>query len=148
MAERTPWDERRIGMAVVGHGNDWDAGGPNVYLSSWWFHEHWGRLFEIVDVREGRAPGEHTLALLRRRPVTLTKAEVEAAAPGDEREVAALQTQVALLRRDVRLLRERRRAELARLETSLSWRLTAPLRKAAAAARSARAPLARRAGRG
>ena len=102
--EATPWDEDRIGMAVVGHGEPWDAGGPVTYISGWWLEEHWGRLFEVVDVQEGQAPGEHTLVLLRKRSVDLSREEVEAG--HDEREEAALRTQVQLLRRDIDRLRE------------------------------------------
>jgi hypothetical protein len=103
--EPTPWEEDRIGMAVVGHGEHWDAGGPVTYISRWWLEEHWGRLFDVVDVRDGEAPGEHTLALLRKRPVTLGREELEEAR--DERELRALRTQVELLRRDVERLRQR-----------------------------------------
>ena len=103
--EPTPWEEDRIGMAVVGHGEHWDAGGPVTYISRWWLEEHWGRLFDVVEVRDGEAPGEHTLALLRKRPVTLGREELEEAR--DERELRALRTQVELLRRDVERLRQR-----------------------------------------
>ena len=102
--EDAPWREDEIGMAVVGHGEHWDAGGPVTYISRWWLEEHWGRLFDIVEVREGEAPGEHTVVLLRKRPASLSPEELEAAE--DEREIAALRTQVELLRRDVDRLRE------------------------------------------
>jgi SAM-dependent methyltransferase len=102
--EDAPWDEDGIGMAVVGHGEPWDAGGPVTYISRWWLDDHWGRLFEVVDVREGEAPGEHTLVLLRKRSVDIGRGELEAAR--DEREVGALRTQIELLRRDVDRLRE------------------------------------------
>ena len=103
--EGVPWDEDTIGMAVVGHGEPWDAGGPVTYMSRWWLEDHWGRLFDVVDVREGEAPGEHTVVLLRKRSVNLGRDELEAAR--DEREVAALRTQVELLRRDIDRLREK-----------------------------------------
>ena len=103
--EPTPWDEDRIGMAVVGHGEPWDAGGPVTYISRWWLEEHWGRLFDVVDVRDGEAPGEHTLVLLQKRPVSISREALEVA--DDAREVVALRTQVELLRRDVDQLRAR-----------------------------------------
>ena len=104
--EPTPWEEDRIGMAVVGHAEPWDAGGPITYISRWWLEEHWGRLFDVVDVRDGEAPGEHSVVVLRKRPVPLTMAELEEAGL-DAREIAALRTQVDLLRRDVERLRAR-----------------------------------------
>ena len=104
--EPTPWEEDRIGMAVVGHAEPWDAGGPITYISRWWLEEHWGRLFDVVDVRDGEAPGEHSVVVLRKRPVPLTRAELEEAGL-DAREIAALRTQVDLLRRDVQRLRGR-----------------------------------------
>ncbi len=118
--EPTPWAEDEIGMVVVGHGEHWDAGGPVTYISRWWLEDHWGRLFEIVDVRDGEAPGEHTLVLLRKRPVALRLAELEAAR--DDRELPALRTQVELLRRDVGRLREPARRGPGRLRRLLGRR--------------------------
>jgi SAM-dependent methyltransferase len=49
------WDEDSIGMTVLNHGQDWELGGPTVFHSPWWLREHWGRAFEIVEMRTGVA---------------------------------------------------------------------------------------------
>lgn len=133
--EPGPWEEDRVGMAVVGHAEPWDLGGPVVYLSHWWLDEHWGRLFEVVDMKQGREPGEHTLVLLRKRPVRLTKEELERFDPADQREVAALQLQVELLRRDIERLRARPVPSLAR---RAAWKLRGLLRQRRGSRRAAR----------
>ena len=88
------WNEDSIGMLIMNPGQSWDDGGPMVMHSPWWIREHWGRLFEIVDLREEafitRKPGTgHGLATMRKRDVDLTADELEA--PGsDPREYIAL----------------------------------------------------------
>src|SRR6266566_5940336 len=46
-----PWVEDRIGMNVLRPGHSWDLGGPMVLHSPWWIRAHWGRAFDIVDLR-------------------------------------------------------------------------------------------------
>ena len=90
------WDPDRIGMLVLNYGQDWELGGPTVFHSPWWLHEHWGRAFEIVELREGTAPREHGLVLLRRRAgVKVTPALLERIDPREPREIEALRWQVA-----------------------------------------------------
>jgi SAM-dependent methyltransferase len=97
-----PWQPDRIGMTVLDHGQDWERGGPTVFHSPWWLREHWGRAFEIVAMREGSAPREHGLVLLRRRPGPPVAAEalerIDAAA--EPREIDALRHQVLMLQRE------------------------------------------------
>jgi SAM-dependent methyltransferase len=105
------WDPDRIGMTVLNHGQDWELGGPTVFHSPWWLLEHWGRAFEIVQMREGIAPREHGLVLLRRRSgVEVTPALFERIDPGEPREVEALRWQVRLLQREAGVLRAARDA--------------------------------------
>lgn len=105
------WDPDRIGMAVLNHGQDWELGGPTVFHSPWWLREHWGRAFEIVEMREGIAPREHGLVLLRRRSgVAVTPALLERIDPREPREIEALRWQVRLLQREAGLLRAARDA--------------------------------------
>lgn len=106
------WDPDRIGMTVLNHGQDWELGGPTVFHSPWWLREHWGRAFEVAELREGSAPREHGLVLLRARadvevtPELLT--EVDAAR--EPREIDALRWQVHMLQREATALRVARDA--------------------------------------
>jgi SAM-dependent methyltransferase len=105
------WEPDRIGMTVLNHGQDWELGGPTVFHSPWWLREHWGRAFEIVQMREGIAPREHGLVLLRRRSdVEVTPALLERIDPREPREVEALRWQVRLLQREAGVLRAARDA--------------------------------------
>jgi SAM-dependent methyltransferase len=98
------WDEDRIGMNVLHYGQSWDLGGPTVFHSPWWLREHWGRAFEIVSLRDGRARGDHGIVLLRRKPGTVTAEELDE--PSDDpREVGALRFQVRQLFDEVGPLR-------------------------------------------
>jgi SAM-dependent methyltransferase len=106
------WDPDRIGMTVLNHGQDWELGGPTVFHSPWWLREHWGRAFEIVEMREGIAPREHGLVLLRRRAgVEVTPALLEHVdAAREPREIDALRWQVRMLQREGAALRAARDA--------------------------------------
>ena len=109
------WEPDRIGMTVLDHGQDWELGGPTVFHSPWWLREHWGRAFEIVQMREGSAPREHGLVLLCRRPgVDVTPELLEridaAREPREPRELAALRKQVLLLQGESSRLRAQRDA--------------------------------------
>lgn len=125
-----PWDENRIGMNVLRRDQGWEAGGPMVLMSDWWVREHWGRAFTI-EATEPQMHGQ-TWVLLRKRDVALT---VEAlAAPGaDPREYAALRHNLRQVERDRELALSQLRQ---RYETSLSWRLTRPLRQVSALLRA------------
>jgi len=106
------WSEDEIGMNVLRRGQDWAGGGPTVFLSHWWIREHWGRAFEIVEIREGRGAdgslvrGAHDLVIARPRPGELTVAELERIDPGEPRELAALQRNIAQLHADDFWLRD------------------------------------------
>jgi SAM-dependent methyltransferase len=105
------WEPDEIGMTVLDHGQDWELGGPTVFHSPWWLREHWGRAFEIVELREGTAPREHGLVLLRRRSdVAVTPALLERIDPGEPREIDALRRHVHLLHAESSRLRAQRDA--------------------------------------
>jgi len=98
-------------------------------MSDWWVREHWGRLFEII----GTEPqiDNMTWVLLRKRDVELTIEDV--ARPSDDpREYLAVRHNLHQVQRE--LDEEKRRFEAGleeqrrNYESSLSWRLTRPLR--------------------
>jgi SAM-dependent methyltransferase len=109
------WDESQVGMAVYESGQGWELGGPMVLHSPWWVREHWGRLFEVVDVRARgffddsgqRAQDDHGVAVLKKRsgPTSLTVPDLERANPSEPREASALQHDVLRLRAEVASLR-------------------------------------------
>lgn len=106
------WDPDRVGMTVLNHGQDWELGGPTVFHSPWWLREHWGRAFEIAELREGSAPREHGLVLLRARSDVAVTPELLASidAAREPREIDALRWQVHLLQREATALRTARDA--------------------------------------
>jgi SAM-dependent methyltransferase len=121
-----PWVEDRIGMNVLRHGQSWDRGGPMVLLSPWWIHEHWGRAFEIVELREtgvvtaGPGHGRQGMVLLRKRPGTFRREDLERIdAASEPREITALQHNIRQLHREPMSLEQAFRA----LEQSRAVRL-------------------------
>ncbi len=116
-----PWDEDRIGMNVLHCGESWDLGGPKVLHSPWWIRSHWGRAFDIVTLtphgfsRDG--PVGQGAALLRKKPVHVTPADLERWDPHEPRELEALRHNLVQLQREVASLRQ-----------SGSWRATRPVR--------------------
>jgi SAM-dependent methyltransferase len=96
-----PWDERRVGMNVLGYGQAWEAGGPMVLHSHWWIEAHWGRAFEILQLKEtGLIDTGQGVVVMRKKDVSLTPADLEALEPGEPREVLALQHSVRQLHRE------------------------------------------------
>ncbi len=120
-----PWDDDKVGMNVLQHTRPWDEGGPVVLMSDWWVRAHWGRAFEILEV----TPQFHnfTWLLMRRRDVELTTEDLERP-EGDPREVAALRHNLRQLQREVEELTDRIGQVRSGYESTLSWRLTRPLR--------------------
>jgi SAM-dependent methyltransferase len=106
------WEEDSIGMNVLRHGQDWEGGGPTVFHSHWWIREHWGRAFEILEIRDGSDPdgtqsrGAHDLVIMRPRAASLTREQLEALDPGEPREIRALQRNIAQLHADDADLRQ------------------------------------------
>jgi SAM-dependent methyltransferase len=139
-AAREPWDEDKVGMSVVQQNPDWDKGGPAVLMSEWWVRAHWGRAFEILEI----APQIHNMswAVMRKRDVAVTTEDIERPSE-DPREFEALKHSLRQAQQNALDLVVRNQAlEQAvrgEYEQSLSWRATAPLRRAMAAARELRA---------
>jgi SAM-dependent methyltransferase len=101
-----PYREDQVGMTVLHH---WRDGGPGaeVFHSEWWLREHWGRAFEVLEVvgpprtPNGAPEITHSYIALRKRQATPTQQELEWCNPSEPRELAALQTSVRLLRREI-----------------------------------------------
>ena len=151
-----PWDPDRIGMNVLKPGQPWDLGGPLVLHSPWWIEAHWGRAFEICDLRVDGfglpSPEGQGVVSMRKRPVELAPDELEEPADQEFREAAAALNNVRQLSRELIQLRAdyeqlaaawkgeseahasaaRREAQLRdsllRVTASHSWQLTRPLR--------------------
>lgn len=117
-------------MNVLAYGVSWDVGGPMVLHSPWWIREHWGRAFEILELREQTGWAESVVAM-RKRDVNVTPEDLERIEPGDERELRALRHNLRQVQREGVLVRESAEAARRALEESWSWRLTRPLRRAA-----------------
>jgi SAM-dependent methyltransferase len=127
-----PIGEEITGMNVLEPGTGWEDGGPLIVHSEWWLRAHWGRAFEIAELRRGEPSGPpplfgQSILVMRKRPIDVTRAELEAIAPDEPRELAAAQQNVASLRREV----EAHVAEIRTFATSRSWRFTKPLRTVA-----------------
>jgi hypothetical protein len=120
-----PWVEERIGMNVLAHGQRWEACGPMVLHSPWWIREHWGRAFEILELRPRTRTGEAAVAMRKRR-VAPTPEELERIDPHEPRELRALRHNLTQVQREATVLRDMVTA----VEQSWSWRLTRPLREA------------------
>src|SRR5271157_5690934 len=107
------WDESRIGMNVYECGQPWELGGPMVLHSPWWIREHWGRLFQVLDVQARdffdqsgtAAQDNHGAVVLRKSGGTMTVTELERLNPSEPREALALYHDVMHLRSEVAALR-------------------------------------------
>jgi SAM-dependent methyltransferase len=125
------WDPDRIGMNVLRGGQDWEGGGPTVFLSDWWIRAHWGRAFEILDIEHelddtgAVRPRTHAYVVMRKREVALTAEQLTNLEPDEPREVAALLHNIEQLHEDDRQLREDLIASMKRANTEYSWRLAA-----------------------
>ncbi len=118
-------------MNQLAHGRPWDWGGPIVVHSEWWIREHWGRAFDVVRfVEDGFwSEWDQGYAVLRKRPVNLTREQLEEPSRDDPRELDAaienvrqLGRQLTPFWRDVIELRGRQaelRDRVTRLRTAL-----------------------------
>ena len=96
--------EEAVGMTVRRHWTEQDAW---VFHSEWWLREHWGRLFDVDAVAPpprsdlGTRQVTHSYIALTKRDVAITKDELERCDASEPRELAALQTNVRLLRQEL-----------------------------------------------
>jgi SAM-dependent methyltransferase len=134
-AERAaPWDHDRVGMNVLRLGQDWDGGGPTVFMSDWWLRAHWGRAFEILDIHHDRdlsgavIPRTHGYVVVRKRPGIFAPSDLTAHEEGEPRETAALLHNIEQLHADDRHLREMLDEARRRGDTEHLWRVAAQAR--------------------
>jgi SAM-dependent methyltransferase len=124
-----PYDEDRLGMAVLRDWQPWDLGGPWVFHSEWWLRAHWGRAFEILEMRRPpRGPGGasevgHSYLLARARADPASPAELERIDPSEPREAAARDRQQALRRSEAAALAAEEGGPLRRALRSAKRRL-------------------------
>jgi SAM-dependent methyltransferase len=129
-----PWDPDQVGMNVLRVGQDWDGGGPTVFMSDWWLRAHWGRAFEILEIHHEHdttgtvVPGSHAYVVMRKRDVVLTPAQLEALEADEPRELAALRHNINQLHEDDRRLRVLLGEAVARGDTEHGWRVAAERR--------------------
>ncbi|MCW3038332.1 MAG: hypothetical protein JWM31_237, partial [Solirubrobacterales bacterium] len=94
--------DAEIGMSVHGFGRPWAAGGPMILHGEWWVRAHYGRAFEVVDVRPGGGGGQDLYVL--RRPADSvpvpTLGALAAPEPGEPRELSAARHDVNRLHAD------------------------------------------------
>jgi hypothetical protein len=100
------WDESRVGMTVVSALDR--PGGRVVFHSEWWLRAHWGRVFEVVSIRNG----DGREVLLTTRDGQATTDELRRPELGDERELAAAQANAVLLGVQLDLMTESLRRQL------------------------------------
>jgi SAM-dependent methyltransferase len=154
----TPGDADTIGMNVLRYDAPWDEGGPMVLHSPWWIRAHWGRAFDVLELRESGFGGGpdyagHGIVMLRKRDTACSGRDLEAIERDEPREAAALASNMRDQWREIAALRasagahdsnalaaaqarvERLTDELATMSASRSWRVTAPLRRVAERAR-------------
>jgi SAM-dependent methyltransferase len=126
-----PYREDEVGMSVLHH---WTGPDAWVFHSEWWLREHWGRAFDVLDVRrpprteDGSPQITHSYIALQRREVEIDKDELERTTADEPRELAGLQTSLRLARDELASLASRPPARAWR--TDLRRRLAALQRKA------------------
>lgn len=105
---REPYREDEVGMTVLRH---WTGPGADVLHSEWWLRAHWGRAFEVLEVArpplgpDGKPVVTHSWLTLRKRPGRFTAADLERRDLGEPRELAALETNLRVLRYEMTALR-------------------------------------------
>jgi SAM-dependent methyltransferase len=121
---RNPPHEDAIGMCVQRLGKRLDdTSGPRVLHSPWWLHAHWGRAFEMLPMKSFVYAGNQGFVIGRKRDVSLTRDDLERPDPKDPRELEAQRYQLAVLEEEAEEVRRE-------YESTLSWRVTRPLRAA------------------
>lgn len=128
-----PYREDEVGMSVLRH---WTGPEAWVFHSEWWLREHWGRAFDVLEVKrpprtqDGSAQITHSYIALQKRDLEISKSEFELIASDEPRELAGLQTSLRLARNEL--------ASLAARSPVQTWR--ADVRRGLAALKHVRKP--------
>jgi SAM-dependent methyltransferase len=101
-----PYREDELGMSVL---HQWEGPDAWVFHSEWWLREHWGRAFDILDIKQpprtnGVPQVTHSYISLRKRSTETSKADLERIEATEPREVAGLQTSLRLAQRELAAL--------------------------------------------
>jgi SAM-dependent methyltransferase len=102
-----PYREDEVGMSVLHH---WEGPEAWVFHSEWWLRAHWGRAFEVLEVKrpprvhDGSPQITHSYVALSRRDVDITTADLERIDADEARELAGLQTSLRLARNELTIL--------------------------------------------
>jgi SAM-dependent methyltransferase len=143
------WDDAHFGMNVLAESRSWDEGGPLVFLSPWWLRAHWGRIFDILQIRDPLTPGGHGWVICRKGEGAVpSEEELRRPEPGEERELTSVIHNFRQTRANLRQVQAENSALQAEnsalhahvdaLQGSKSWRATEPLRKVARRLRARR----------
>ena len=112
-----PWSGDHIGMNVMSPAAGWDKGGPAVFHSEWWIEAHWGRLFDVEELRPSGFGGlTQGVVLLMKKDVSLEPADLQEPEPGEPRELEAARHNVRQLRNEIAVLTAARDGKAAEAE--------------------------------
>jgi SAM-dependent methyltransferase len=132
------WNPDRLGMLVLRYANPSLSGGPDVIHSPWWIREHWGRAFTVRSMEPDPLqpePGQHDFAVLERPTGPPPTAEQLTSLADDARELAGLESALQRTRSELAVMQDQRARiaelehELTAMHSTLSWRVTEPLRR-------------------
>ena len=103
------WLEERVGMNVYKPDQGWELGGPMVLHSPWWIRAHWGRAFDILELRPygfyAQGVSGQGMVVMRKRSGSYTTEDLEALEPDEPRERLALAHRIEVLQCEVNTLR-------------------------------------------
>ena len=128
-----PWDEDATGMNCFGYVSP-RGEYPLVLHSRWWLRAHWGRAFELLELRPSgfAAPGwlgSHGVVLARPKAESPTVEDLERDESGEERYARARRQNLLQLDAGRLSSNEWISALIRSYERSRSWRVTAPMRR-------------------
>jgi SAM-dependent methyltransferase len=71
------YNEKAVGMETYFEDRSWDLGGPQVFHSSWWVIDNWGKILPVqYVVREGMANWQ-SIAVMRKLEPTSSRSRID-----------------------------------------------------------------------